>query len=63
MFLEPINSARSFEEALVRYRQHLRQLLYEQGVMSNPGVDDDWIILKLRELLIQKDARRKAHTK
>lgn len=48
---EPINQARSFEEALLRYRHALRQLLYEHGVMSNPGVDDDWIVAQLRALL------------
>jgi|SRR3989344_2866311 len=32
-------------------RQELRQMLYEHGIRSNPGVGDDWIIEQLRRLV------------
>lgn len=41
----------SAEELVLKYRRQLRQLLYECGVRSNPAVDDNWILLKLRQLL------------
>lgn len=35
----------------VELRQQLRQILYEKGIASNPGVSDQWIIDELRKLL------------
>jgi hypothetical protein len=41
----------SMQECLLKYRLRLRQLLYEAGVMSNPGVMDDWILDRLAEVM------------
>lgn len=39
------------EECLLLYRHRLRQLLYQHGVMSNPAVDDVWILDRIEELV------------
>ena len=35
----------------VKFRQDLRQILYENGVMSNPGWTEDDIVRAFRSLL------------
>jgi hypothetical protein len=39
------------EECLLMYRHRLRQLLHQEGIPSNPGVDDAWILDRLEELV------------
>jgi hypothetical protein len=41
----------TFEECLLMYRQRLRELLYQHGVASNPGVEDTWILDQVEELV------------
>ncbi len=48
------------EECLLKYRRKLRQLLADCGVASNPGVTDDWILVKTSQLI--NDAKRAGKT-
>jgi|GEM_PF-488596 len=41
----------SFEERLLMYRQMLRRLLYENGVVLDPGVDDAWVLDRVAEVM------------
>lgn len=41
----------TLEECLLMYRRTLRQLLYDNGIASNPAVDDEWILNKIAELV------------
>lgn len=47
------NDARSFEECLLVYRRRLRQLLHSVGVLSNPAVDDDWVLNQIDDTVAQ----------
>lgn len=44
--------------AFVKFRQNLRQLLYENGVRSNPGWTEDDIVRAFRGLLNNADMYR-----
>lgn len=41
----------TFEKCLLKYRTRLRQILAGAGVASNPGVEDDWILDRIAELI------------
>lgn len=49
-----------FAECLVLYRRRLRQMLYDNGVASNPSVDDVWILDQIEELLRQVPRKDKS---
>jgi hypothetical protein len=49
-----VRHAREIEACLVTFRQDLRQLLYEHGVMSNPGWTETDIVDAFRKLLQKK---------
>lgn len=53
---KPQPESELWRKNFVRLRQQLRQILYEKGVMSNPAVEDQWIINELRKLLNIEDS-------
>src|SRR5262245_26795712 len=48
-------SMQTVEECLLMYRQTLRQLLHDCGIPSNPGVEDQWILDRIREKIKSKN--------
>lgn len=50
------SEAELWRKAFAELRVQLRQMLYEKSVMSDPAVDDQWIIDELRKLLSIEDS-------
>jgi hypothetical protein len=45
------------ESSFAKFRQDLRQILYENGVPSNPGWTEDDIVRAIRQLLELKSGK------